>query len=68
MEIMLLHKGRRLDKKLLRKIKSTHKDTNWKIKKSSIAGIRVNYNDKLVMRLKARDLKEKNIKIKEKKI
>ena len=32
-KLCLLHKGRRLDKELLRKIKSTHKDTNWKIKK-----------------------------------
>ena len=66
-KLCLLHKGRRLDKELLRKIKSTHKDTNWKIKKSSIARKRVSYNDKFVMRLKARDLKEKNRKIKEQK-
>ena len=66
-KLCLLHKGKRLDKELLRKIKSTHKNTNWKIKKSSIAGIRVSYNDKFVMRLKARDLKEKNRKIKEQK-
>ena len=66
-KLCLMHKGRRLDKELLRKIRPNRKYINWTVKKSSIAGKRVSYNDKFVMRLKARDLKEKNRKIKEQK-
>ena len=67
-KLCLMHKGRRrLYKELLRKIRPNTKYINWTVKKSSITGIRVSYNDKFVMRLKARDLKEKNRKIKEKK-
>ena len=60
-----MNKGRRPDIELLRKIRPNRKYSNWTVKISSIAGIRVSYNDKYVMRLKARDLKEKNRKIKE---
>ena len=66
-KLCLLHKGRRLDKGLLRKIKSFHKVTNWKIKNSSITGTMISYNDKFIMRLKARDLKERIEKLRRKK-
>ena len=64
-KLCIIHKGRRLDKELLRKIPSTHKKIRWKIKNSSVGGVRVSYNDKFVERLKAKDIREKNRKIKE---
>ena len=38
-KLCLMHKGRRLDKELLRKIRPNRKYANWTVKKSSIAGI-----------------------------
>ena len=54
-KLCIIHKGRRLDKKLLRKMPSTHKN----IKNSSVGGVRVSYNDKFVERLKAKDIRKK---------
>ena len=64
-KLCAIHKGRRLDKELLAKIPSTHRDIKWKVKNCSIEGVRVSYNDKFVERLKAKEIRGKNKKIKE---
>ena len=38
-KLCIIHKGRRLDKELLRKIPSTHKNIRWKVKNSSVDGL-----------------------------
>ena len=55
----------RLNKELLRTIESNHDSIKWKVKNSIIQGIRVSYNDKFVLKLKKRDLKEKERKLKD---
>ena len=57
-KLCIIYKGRRLDKELLRKIQSTHKNIRWKVKNSSFSWVRVSYNDKFVERLKAKDIRE----------
>ena len=60
--LCIKYKGRRLDKELLRKIPKIKKDIKWKMKSSEINeinGVRVSYNDKFVMRLKKKDIKER---------
>ena len=64
-KLCIIHKGRRLDKELLGKIPSMHKNARLKVINSSVGGVRVSYNDKFVERLKAKDIREKNRKIKE---
>ena len=65
---MYLHKGRRLDKELLRKITPNKEEINWKIKNACIDGIRVSYNDKFVLKLNNKDIKGRTRKLNEQKI
>ena len=57
--LCIKYKGRRLDKELLRKIPKIKKDIKWRMKTSEINGVRVSYNDKFVMQLKKKDIKER---------
>ena len=66
-ELCLKYKGRRLDKELLKKIPKVKKDFKWRMKSPIINGIRVSYNDKFVLRLKNKDIKERKKKLKEQK-
>ena len=61
-EPCLKYKGRRLDKELLKKIPKVKKDFKWRMKSPIINGIRVSYNDKFVLRLKNKDIKERKKK------
>ena len=65
MGLMYKTQGRRLDKELLRKIESNHDSIKWKVKNSLINGIWVSYNDKFVLKLKKKDIKEKRRKLKD---
>ena len=59
------HKGRRLDKQLLQKISSQKKKLKLKLSNNRINGIRISYNDKFVMKLKNKEIREKKKKLKE---
>ena len=48
-----------MDKELLKKIPKVKKDFKWRMKSPIINGIRVSYNDKFVLRLKNKDIKER---------
>ena len=63
-KLCIKHKGRRLDKVLLRKISSRNKAMKLKLSKSKINGIRISYNDKFVLKLKNKDIREKERKLK----
>jgi len=58
-KLCIKYKGRRLDKELLRKIPKVKKDFKWRMKSPEINGIRVSYNDKFVLKLKNKEIKEK---------
>ena len=64
-DLCIKHKGRRLDKELLKKIASDNAKTRIKLLKAKINGIRISYNDKFVDKLKNKDIREKTRKIKE---
>jgi len=64
-ELCIKHKGRRLDKELLRKLAPNKNEINWKIKNATIEGIRISYNDKFVLKLKEKDIRERNRKLDE---
>ena len=64
-DLCIKHKGRRLDKQLLKKISSTKNNLILKLAKSKINGVRISYNDKFVLKLKNKDIRERNKKIKE---
>ena len=64
-ELCINHKGWRLDKELLRKLAPNKNEINWKIKNATIEGIRISYNDKFVLKLKEKDIKERNRKLDE---
>jgi len=64
-DLCIKHKGRRLDKQLLKKISSTKNNLRLKLAKSKINGVRISYNDKFVLKLKNKDIRERNKKIKE---
>ena len=64
-KLCAIHKGRRLNKELLAKIPSTHRDIKWKVKNYSITGVRVSYNDKFVEIIKEKEIRGNNKKIKE---
>ena len=66
-ELCIHHKGVRLDKQLLQKITTKRKELKIKISKERINGIRISYNDKILIRLKNKDIREKEKKLKEKK-
>ena len=64
-ELCIQHRGRRLDKELLRKITSNNKKMKIKLSKEKINGIRISYNDKFLLKLKNKDIKEKKRQLKE---
>ena len=64
-DLCMSHKGRRLDKQLLQKISSQKKRLKLKLSNNRINGIRISYNDKFVMKLKNKEIREKKKKLKE---
>ena len=64
-DLCIKHKGRSLDKELLKKIASDNAKARIKLHKAKINGIQISYNDKFVDRLKNKDIREKTLKIKE---
>ena len=66
-ELCLHHKGLRLDKQLLQKISEKRKELKIKISKERINGMRISYNDKFLIRLKNKDIRERTKKLKEQK-
>ena len=64
-ELSIHHKGVRLDKQLLRKIVTRRKELILKLSKSRINGIRISYNDKFILRLIKKEIREKAKKLKE---
>ena len=60
-ELFIKFNGRRIDRELLKKIPKVGKDFEFKLKSSSIKGVRISYNDKFIIRLKnSNKRKEKN--------
>lgn len=53
-ELCIKYNGRRMDKELLRKIPKVGKIFEFRMKNNSINGVRISYNDKLILRLKKR--------------
>jgi hypothetical protein len=58
-DLCIKYKGRRLDKELLRKIPKVNRQIEWEMKTPKINGIRVSYNDKFVLKLMNKDIREK---------
>ena len=58
-DLCIKYKGRRLDKELLRKIPKINNRIKWEMKVQKINGIRVSYNDKFVLKLMNKDIREK---------
>ena len=58
-ELCIKYNGRRMDKELLRKIPKVGKIFEFKIKNNSINGVRISYNDKFILWLKKKDIKDK---------
>ena len=58
-ELCIKFNGRRIDKELLRKIPKIGKEFKFHMKNESINGVRISYNDKFILRLKKKDIKEK---------
>ena len=58
-ELCIKYKGRRLDKELFRKIPKVNRQIKWEMKSPEINGIRVSYNDKFVLKLTNKDIREK---------
>ena len=58
-DLCIKYKGRRLDKELLRKIPKVNKQIKLDMKSLEINGIRVSYNDKFVLKLMNKDIREK---------
>ena len=63
-DLCIQHKGRRLDKELLRKIISENEHTKIKLYKKKLNGIRISYNDKFLLKLKNKDLRDRKRKLK----
>ena len=57
-ELCIKFNGRRIDRELLKKIPKVGKDFEFKLKRSSIKGVRISYNDKFIIRLKNKEIKE----------
>ena len=57
--LCIKYKGRRLDKELFLKITKVSKQIKWEMKSPEINGIRVGYNDKFVIKLMNKDIREK---------
>ena len=58
-DLCIKYKRRRLDKELLRKIPKVNRQIKWEMKTPEINGIRVSYNDKFVLKLMNKDIREK---------
>ena len=58
-ELCIKYNGRRIDKELLRKIPKVGKYFEFKMKNSSINGVRISYNDRFILRLKKKNIKDK---------
>ena len=54
-ELCIKHKGRRLDRELLRKINSGSEKMKITLAKTKVNGVRISYNDKFVLKLKKKD-------------
>ena len=63
-DLCIQHKGRRLDKELLCKIISENEHTKIKLSKKKLNGIRISYNDKFLLKLKNKDLRDRKRKLK----
>ena len=66
-ELCIKYKGRRLDKELLHKIPKINKQIKWQMKTQEINGIRVSYNDKFLLKLINKDIREKKGRLVEQK-
>ena len=66
-ELCIKYKGRRLDKELLHKIPKINKQIKWQMKTQEINGIRVSYNDKFLLKLMNKDIREKKRRLVEQK-
>ena len=64
-DLCIRHKGRRLDKQLLRRINPEKEKAILRMTKSEINGIRISYNDKILTKLKNKEIKEKKRQLKE---
>ena len=58
-DLCIKFNGRRIDRELLKKIPKVGKEFDFKLKKPSIKGVRISYNDKFIIRLKNKEIKEK---------
>ena len=63
-ELCIKHKGRKFDRELLRIIEMNQEDIKWQIKNNQINGIRISYNDNFVLKLKNKEIKEKENNLK----
>ena len=66
-ELCIKYNGRRIDRELLKKIPKVGEDFKFRLKRKSINGIRISYNDKFIMKLKNKDIKDKTKKLVEQK-
>ena len=62
-ELCIKYNGRRIDRELLKKILKVGHDFKFRLKKKSINGIRISYNDKFILKLKNKDIKDKTKKL-----
>ena len=58
-ELCIRYNWRRIEKELLRKIPKIGKDFKFRLKNESINGVRISYNDKFILRLKNKEIKDK---------
>ena len=66
-ELCIKYNGRRIDRELLKKIPKVGHDFKFRLKKKSINGIRISYNDKFIVKLKNKDIRDKTKKLVEQK-
>ena len=62
-ELCIKYNGRRINRELLKKIPKVGHDFKFRLKKKSINGIRISYNDKFIVKLKNKDIKDKTKKL-----
>ena len=58
-ELCIRYNWRRIEKELLRKIPKIGKDFKFRLKNESINGVRISYNDKFILQLKNKEIKDK---------
>ena len=54
--------------RIIKKIIPNKEEIRWKVKNTCIEGIRISYNDRFLLKLKDKDLKDRNRKLNEQKI